>query len=325
VACYGLIFAAMLGAAGATEYADLPSAVVLTLADVAPTIEIDEIEAEGDPTTEFEIEGWLDDSSSSRVEITIATDGQLLSFELDSDEDGIGDDTERANGTSPDDHDSDDDLFPDGFEIEHGGDPMDPTIQPEILSITTRRDAEGVTLLVSVQTFTTGMFQLEHCEDTVTWEAVGELETGDGEIVVFEFPLPEGCNCGLFRVSVTPDEADGGGGDDSKVPVVFTGLDIVMAREDETRTLCFNTASRGTLIEREDDEVEIIPFNYTVEKIDECTTLITITFPGDDEGDEHEEFELHFTSTGGGTYRSQDFEDGKGEDPETGDFSTVEH
>ncbi len=331
-AAAALCIAPLLGtplAADEVRFEDLPTAVRDAVVAAAPDLEVEEVETRDGGG--FEVEGRL--PSGARVELGLAADGTLLEWENDRDGDGLCDSEESALGTDPDDPDSDGDLFPDGFETDLGSDPGDAAAQPQIVTIDTRHDPGGAPVVViSVQTFASGLFQLSHCAaDGSDWTDVGEPEPGDGGTIEFELPLGDGASAaGLFRVGVASDPAAGGGGDGGSgqtgcaAPESLVGKEIVAVDENESRTLYFRAGGEGELIEHEGGGIEIVPMRYSVERLGPCQIRVTLTFPDDDEGDEYEEFEFTFTEAARGTFRSQDFEDGKGEDPESGSFTLAD-
>jgi hypothetical protein len=180
--------------------ADLPQAVLDTLAEAAPGIVISEIEQKGnDNGGLFEIEGSLE--NGARVEIKISHDGEVRKLKIDSDYDGLGDAEEVEHGSDPNDPDTDDDVFPDGFEQNGGGDPNDADSRPDIA------DPEltdgGTTIMIIVDTVEGIFFQLEHCTDDAgeMWEPLGDEFPGTGLPV--EFSIERGdLPCGMIRVKV---------------------------------------------------------------------------------------------------------------------------
>ena len=105
-------------------------------------------------------------------------------------------------GADPDDHDSDDDVFPDGFEVEQSSDPTDPNSQPQILSVSLVEAANGVKAFeVCVETFAAGIYQLEERQEDGNWLPVGEAFPGDGKSCNVAVSVSES-GLGLFRVVI---------------------------------------------------------------------------------------------------------------------------
>jgi hypothetical protein len=308
----------------AIDPADLPAPVIA----VTSLYQIHSARAIGEPATMYLVEGALD---GSLVSALISVDGELLSYELDRDADGLGDIGETEHGTDPGKWDTDNDDYPDGFELRHGSDPLDASSFPQILSI--QSDGAGNVIRLSVQTFRGADFTIQQCGDTAgTWTALGASFAGDDRIQVFILPIAEEIRRCFFRIAITPKPEDASKpGDTSKpeagdcmAPDSITGFEINIADDDddegESRSLSFITATRGEIVRHENDEIEISPFAYTYEEIGDCQARVTLTFSTSD-GFETEVFTLTFTSESEGAYISQEFEHGEPEDPEEGGFT----
>lgn len=327
-----------LSAAQAYPWADVPLIVKTAVLEEVPGIHVDEVERERkNGSYIYEIEGEV---NGSEVELKVAADGTILKVEYeessrredeeDKDHDGWLDEDENTHGCDPNDPDSDDDTFPDGFEHTHGSDPLDPASQPQIMAIESECvEGGGVCLLIHVQTFLLGRFQLEMMDVNGQWIPVGDAFNGDGSEVVFEMPLPAG-GSGMFRTSIVPDTSGGStsggssgttGSGTCSAPESIVGLTITIKDDEgEAKTYTMDSPTSGEVYEEEDGEIEFYPFDYIYEITGPCSARITITFPSDDEEQKGVVIDITFTSQGIGTVTMRRFEGNDFEDPETGDF-----
>lgn len=84
-----------------------------------------------------------------------------------------------TSGSDPYDSDSDDDLFPDGFEKSHGCNHRSSSSRPDTVKPSVTVD--GIKL--RVDTVKGLRFQLERSNDNSTWEPIGEPFSGSGASV----------------------------------------------------------------------------------------------------------------------------------------------
>jgi len=303
------------------EPGELPAPVAAQVA----AYEIHHAVAYGATATLYRVWG---SSGNSLITASFGANGELLSYALDRDADGLSDLAEAGLGSDLERWDSDGDDYPDGFEIGERCSPLDASSHPQIISVSA--DPGTRVIHVGVVTFYGADFTLEQCGDTAgEWTALGASFAGDGTIREFVLPIAEEIGRCFFRISITPKPEESSKRDASstpveghcKVPETINGLEIRFGEDGEgSRSLFFKTPTRGEVVELEDDEVELSPFAYAYERIGECRARVTLTFSTSD-GFETEIFTLTFTSDSQGAYISQEFEHGEPEDPEQGDFT----
>jgi hypothetical protein len=321
----------------ALEWPEVPAMIRAAVEEEFPGIIVKEVELDdrgGSPV--YAVKG---EANGAEIELEVATDGKILrasadgirliGSEDDHDHDGLRDEDEWALGCDPNDPDTDDDAYPDGFEDLHGSDPRDPASQPQILSIRTKCTLGGsLCLVLSVETFTKGIFQLESGNGEEGWQALGDPFTGNGTVALLEFPLTSESKGGLFRVTLKADPEEtirGGAGSTGAqpcaAPEAIRGLTFLIEDEDgERKTFVMGTSSTGDLTRAENGEVEFYPFDYVYEKTSPCSGTIRITFPTDDEETRGVLIHLTYTAQGVGLASFQQFEGPHFEDTETGTF-----
>ena len=286
----------------------LPDAVLDTLDEFYPDLEIEEVEItsiEGDVV--YEIEGLID---TNEVELYITPGGQLVRHEVDSDGDGLPDTVESDIGCDPEVADTDGDAFPDGFETDQGSDPLDPSTVPQILSIDLVHGApsEQDSVVLTVATFQGGIFEVEHCPLAKDWNQMGISITGDDASHEIVIPVDDASSCGFFRVALSElsNENDGQIGSGGTAETGFAPDDIVGTRievdfgDDSGKDLVFDSASRGHMAERTGRRIEVEPFSYRYVRTGRSTAKIIVRFPRWGE-DRVVEYELEFSADGVGT------------------------
>jgi hypothetical protein len=312
-------------------WSDLPQVVRDTVLTEVPNIEVEEVEHEHEGGVWFyEIEGMI---NGGEVELKVSDSGSLLEVEYEDDDvdhDGLPNDEESSHGCNKHDADSDDDSYPDGFEHTHGSNPMDAASRPQIMGIRSECTEDGVCLLISLETFQHGKFQLEAMDENGDWVPMGEPVVGDGNVVVFEVPVSVGSSGSMFRTSVEaqPDDGSGNGSGTGstgehlcKAPDSIDGMSFVMADGDgESKTYNMGESGSGELYEEENGEVEFYPYEFVYEKTGECSGTITITYPSDDGESKGVVITITYTTEGVGSTSSRRFEGSHFEDPDRGGF-----
>jgi hypothetical protein len=353
----------------AIRWSDVPEIVRQAVEEEVPGIDIEEVELERHNGVDFyEIEGEV---NGAEVELKVGEDGTILDVEFESagqngddddedhgwdrngwdrngwddptrnqndrwwhdhDHDGMRDEDEEGYGCNPEDADSDDDSYPDGFEQDHGSDPTDPNSKPQIMTIKSECTAGGgVCLFITVRTFEAGTFQLEFLGESGEWTPLGGSFTGDGEDYVHEIPVTAGAGGGMFRTTIEPAPEVGDdehhdsddSGSHSCAPDSVEGMTFEIDVDDgDSKTYKMNSGSSGQVVEDDGQGgVEFYPYDYEYEKTGDCTAKITITFPSDGDDESGVEITLTFTPEGTGTVTVRQFSGDNFSGGEEGSFS----
>ena len=181
------------------EIRDLPELVIESIEESFPDTVLDEASAGQFRRTHLYFVGGSHGDDGQRVQLIVSEFGEIISFKLDSDGDGIADLGESAFGCDPQRFDSDGDRIPDGFEIDQGTDPLNGDAVPQILSIELRHGGHSRdTVILKLATFRGSEFVLEHCPQAQDWQSMGIAIVGDNEMHEVSIPVAEAEDCGFF-------------------------------------------------------------------------------------------------------------------------------
>ena len=122
-------------------------------------------------------------------------------YSADSDKDGLTDAEEmNTYNTNPLLADTDEDSFWDGLEIQAGGNPLEKSSLPSLLSPSFQAGSNNRSL--QIHTFPGLTYQVQHSTDLVEWTNQGEAIVGTGDLQTMDLGVTQD-NVDFYRIQIT--------------------------------------------------------------------------------------------------------------------------